>query len=385
MKRVVIICLCVVLSAAAVVAVWAALKPFVLSKAAEQLRQVFPGSEVSIRDFRFSPPRRIILADVAVARKGIYDFEAGEISADLGLFSLLAGRVLRVGLADAFVNISTPQESLSDFVQYLHLTPKKGGGLRVGAVGLENVNVHVTAGDAELDAALSLEYSFARAQVDMVAVSLPSLEAGGVTIKNIFIESADRPGRMNMAVEQVAVGKGVIDGVDGIVTLEGRTVFLEFFSARTFGGRLEGSVTLNVSALPEYLAEVRLSDVAIDRIVEDFELADKFFMDGKVSGDLVLQGKGAGINVLNGSFSTALGGGNLVIKDTRFMENIAQRTNQPLDIIVESFTNYHYNTGVIGLSLAEGNILLELALGGETGKRNLTLTLHDFLSKKDGI
>ena len=375
MKRIVSGALILVLLA---VALTLTARRVILAAAKSGLANFFPDSEVSIKDLRLTLPCRLVFTDVAVERKGIYGFEAGVVYADFGLFALLTGRVARAGLTDAFLNISTPQKNIADFVQYFNLQTHAGGGLRVDTIGLENVNINVTAKDVLLNSTLSLEYFLADVQAKAVAVSIPTLEGYGVKVENIFIESGDRPGELIMAVERLAVNKGVINGIDGIVTLEGGAVFLEFLSTQAFAGRLEGNVTLDVSGQPEYLAELRLTDVAIDRLVEDFELSDKFFMDGKISGDLVLQGKGPAISVLNGHFSTALGGGKLIITDTRFLENIAKGTNQPLDILVESFRNYHYNTGNIGLSLAEGSIMLDLALEGETGKRNLTITLHDF-------
>jgi hypothetical protein len=45
---------------------------------------------------------------------------------------------------------------------------------------------------------------------------------------------------------------------------------------------------------------------------------------------------------------------------------------------MESFKDYHYNTGVMKLSKAQDDLSLDIALDGEKGKRNLMVTLHDF-------
>jgi hypothetical protein len=45
---------------------------------------------------------------------------------------------------------------------------------------------------------------------------------------------------------------------------------------------------------------------------------------------------------------------------------------------VESFKDYHYNTALMKLSFDKGNIILDVALEGEAGKRNLSIVLHDF-------
>ena len=101
-------------------------------------------------------------------------------------------------------------------------------------------------------------------------------------------------------------------------------------------------------------------------------------MSGFLSGELLLNGDRNTIEVLTGDFSTAHIGGTLVINDTRFLENIARNTNQPVDILVESFQNYHYNSGTMKLSKEKDNLILDVALDGELGKRDLTVTLHNF-------
>jgi hypothetical protein len=68
----------------------------------------------------------------------------------------------------------------------------------------------------------------------------------------------------------------------------------------------------------------------------------------------------------------------LTIKDSGYLENMARSSGQSLDILVESLKNYHYNSGVAKLSLERNNFIFDIFLEGETGKRNLKVTLHDF-------
>lgn len=81
---------------------------------------------------------------------------------------------------------------------------------------------------------------------------------------------------------------------------------------------------------------------------------------------------------IKGYFNTAAPGGVLIIKDKMFLENVARQSNQPLDIIVESFRNYNYNNGIIKLSIESGNLTMEMRLDGMAGKRSLAVVLHDF-------
>jgi len=128
-----------------------------------------------------------------------------------------------------------------------------------------------------------------------------------------------------------------------------------------------------------------LPTVNLEKFINDFELDEKFQMTGVLSGHLVLNGNGGDINILNGDFFMAEKGGTLIIKDTRFLENIARSSDQSFEILVESFKNYHYNNGKIKILLKQEKLILDMVLDGEAGKRDLNITLHNFKPKKDDL
>ena len=103
---------------------------------------------------------------------------------------------------------------------------------------------------------------------------------------------------------------------------------------------------------------------------------DKVEMTGRLGGVVSMSGSGAVINEMEGDFFTDKNGGTLIIKDNKFLENISKDTKQPLDIIVESFKNYNYNSGILKLYLSNGNLVLNIDLNGEKGKRDFTVVLH---------
>jgi hypothetical protein len=147
---------------------------------------------------------------------------------------------------------------------------------------------------------------------------------------------------------------------------------------------LEGNIAgdLNIlilsAGIVKYDFNLKALDLNIRSFVEDFKLIDKFEMTGRLEGAMSLAGSGPAVNELNGTFFTDKPGGILIIKDTKFLENVAKNSKQPLDIIVESFKNYNYNSGILKLYMDNGNLVLDVNLNGQTGKRNLTIVLHDF-------
>jgi hypothetical protein len=98
---------------------------------------------------------------------------------------------------------------------------------------------------------------------------------------------------------------------------------------------------------------------------------------------MTVTGRGADIHILDGDFSAVDPGGLLEIKNEEFLKNIARNSQQPLDIVIASFKDYHYNVGALRVALEKSDLVFDAALDGETGKRNINITLHDFLLRKE--
>jgi hypothetical protein len=146
------------------------------------------------------------------------------------------------------------------------------------------------------------------------------------------------------------------------------------------GGTIAGDLNILIlsGGIVRYDFNLKALNLNIRSFVEDFKLIDKFEMTGRLEGAMSLAGSGQAVNELNGAFFTAKPGGVLIIKDTKFLENVAKNSKQPLDIIVESFKNYNYNSGILKLYMDNGNLVLDVNLNGQAGKRNLTIVLHNF-------
>jgi hypothetical protein len=156
-------------------------------------------------------------------------------------------------------------------------------------------------------------------------------------------------------------------------------VLMSPLSIDFFGGSIAGDLNILIlsSDVVKYSFNLKALDLNIKSFIEDFKLTDKVEMTGRLEGAASMSGSGAVINELQGDFFTDKNGGTLVIKDNKFLENISKDTKQPLDIIVESFKNYNYNSGILKLYLSNGNIILNINLNGEKGKRDFTIVLHD--------
>lgn len=165
---------------------------------------------------------------------------------------------------------------------------------------------------------------------------------------------------------------------NGRAVIRGKRADLELSSSNIFGGRIQGNARLEANERLEYSAEFNLTGIKIDEFIEDFEFGEKFKMSGKFSGTARIEGNGDSLEMLSGSLSAEHPGGTLVITDSRFLESVARASGQSFEMLVESFKNYRYNTGILKLSLDKGDLIFDIALDGEAGRRKLGIVAHDF-------
>ncbi len=184
-----------------------------------------------------------------------------------------------------------------------------------------------------------------------------------------------------MEIRRIKFGKLSLKDIQGKVRLKDEYLFLNSLSGKLFGGFLKGNGQINLTKPFGYQADLNFVNLDLNVFIKDFDLQEKAEITGKVSGFLRSQGQPDKIEVINGNFSAGQEGGTLTIKDLRFLENMARSSGQTLDLVVESFKNYRYNTGVTIVSLQDNNIVFFINLDGNTGKRDLNITLHDFNSK----
>lgn len=131
----------------------------------------------------------------------------------------------------------------------------------------------------------------------------------------------------------------------------------------------------------KYYATVHFANVAMGDVLDSFKLNDKLAWDGIMHGDLNISGEGRQMKIINGNLLSENKGGTIVIKDTQFLQNVAQNSKLPANLVVDSFQNYHYDSGSLKLYLEQEVLILDVALNGQTGKRNLKINLHDFTMK----
>ncbi len=185
----------------------------------------------------------------------------------------------------------------------------------------------------------------------------------------------------DVLIRKFQYGKFTAQNIMAKLRWKGKHVFLDALSGHLLNGTVKGKGSLTLGGGSRYLIQLNFTNLDLADFVKDFELKEKVEMTGMLSGTMTLKGTGNNIDILNGNFNSSPGGGNVTIKDTQFLENMARSSKLPPNIVVDSFKDYHYNVGLVRMLLDRGDLVLDVALDGVTGKRNLKMDLHEFSLK----
>jgi hypothetical protein len=358
-----------------VLGVWVFVKPIIIFIAKKQLKSTFIKSEVSIGRCALKPASELRLLDIEIKRDKIYCFKMKEARIYFDLPSLLRRKIRKFYLKDISVSVNLAQKNISDFSQYLNLKPSV---FLLNSAELVNLDLNLKSKEITLKAALaSTELNPIEQSINYLDLKIDSLDAGGLRLIDVSLE-ANKKKEGQFYIGKIQYDKIKIGQIKGRTLLEDKALSIDSLSAKVFDGELHGDLCLRIGKDVDYLCHLKFVNIDLADFVDDFNLKERFQVSGRLAGGLTLQGRGVNVNILSSDFSTVEPGGTLVIKDNKFLENMAQKSGRSLDIIAESFKDYHYNTGVMKLYLDKGNLVFDIAFEGEKGKRNLNITVHDF-------
>lgn len=350
-------------------------KPLIITLAKKQLGKVFVQSRISVARCALGA-NSLSFFDVEINRQGVYDVKVKEADIQYGLLLSFRYPFLKVFLKGANFRLDAPEKRINDIPVYFNLN--QNGPQIISSVDISGLALDVNTQDLSLKAATSLSLNLIAQSLEQLDFKIDSFKMFGVELKNASLKLKGRPGQGDFNIPELKYDKLTVSDIKGKVKLEGMNLSLYEVLAKMLGGDVEGELDLRAGKEIQYSANLKCKGLDVERFVRDFDLREKFDMTGKLSGNLRLQGEGAKIKILDGNFSTIPFGGTLVISNTEFLENMARNTRQPVDLLVESFKNYTYNTGIMSLGLSGNDIIFSFKLEGQAGKRELNVIVHDF-------
>ncbi len=308
------------------------------SAVVDALQKAVPGSAVSVGSCRFTPGGPLILEDVRLA-------------------------------------LETPSKN---FPRLRAASSGKGLlPLLVPAVVVKDMRPDIRTADLALSGTLSFTRDMRSSAFRELTLDIRTLTLGGGAVSGLWA-STDAPGAGRFGAAKISFDKFAAENLEGRFALSDAGVLLDGVRADLLGGRARAKLTAaRLGDAPVVTAEADLQGIPIASVLRLWEWDKKCAADGRVGGHLLAEFSAGKLSRLEGAL-VAEGGGDLVVLDQRFLENIAERSKQPIEIVKASFENYHYNSGTVGISLQENGLRLGLDLEGEQGKRDLEVTLHDW-------
>jgi len=253
---------------------------------------------------------------------------------------------------------------------------------KIDKIEILDANLDFTKDDIKIKAKASLQLDMAANSIDYIKLDVYSLMTNLFEIEGLTLNAYQGQDTGEFYIKGINYNKLKVADVMGKSELKERLLCISPLLVSFLGGNVKGEFSITLDEEMDYSLRLNTQGMEIKRFVDDMELNEKFDMTGRLGGAFYLSGKGQDIKDIKGDFNTAVPGGVLMIKDKTFLENVAKQSNQPLDIIVESFRKYNYNNGMIKLFMESGNIALDLKLDGGAGKRSLMIVLHDFKKRK---
>lgn len=339
---------------------------FFIFLAGKELKKIFPESNVSISGCSFYPLGRISFSGIEIKNSPLFDIQIAEAGAGYNF----------AYLKDAQISVSSSENIFPQLLRYFRRAPARSIPLKIRGLELENVKLKVESADLSIRGAVSLQADLLNRCLNYCQLK-SDLSIMGLEFKNLFLNvKAGVEG--DFSIEGLSYKKGKIKDVKSSVWLKKEGLFFDSLSLGIFGASVKGDLSIRTDKTGEYRTHLKFTDLDLGVFTSDFELEKKLLLEGKVSGDITLEGSGSRLRILSGKFYTLEPGGMLAVTDAGLLKNLAQRSAKELNILVEGFKKYHYNTGVMTISLDNGDLALGVNLAGEEGRRDLTVVVHDF-------
>ncbi len=351
-----------------------AFKPLVISAAKAQLRRAFPESTVAIEGCVLKPDS-LGLTGITIENKKAYTIVVQKAAARFSPLSLIEGAVAEVEIRGIDLDIRAPQKRSIDLLPLIRLSPGKSL-FAVGRVRLSGVNARIAAKDLEAKASFSIDLDPSAQTISAFEMRLDSFRGYNLAINAADLSMRQKTENGRLTIREICYNnKLTVTDIGSGVALKKEILLLNGLSAEALGGRISGEAKLKLDKNLDYLVNLSVRGISLDRVTGDLELEKRVQMSGSLNGAVGLRGQAQAIRFLNADLSVAAPGGALIITDAGFLDTIAKGSRQYLDAVTESFKDYHYAEGTARAHKEGEDYVLEVMLDGAQGKRNFKITV----------
>ncbi len=351
-------------------------RPIIVSAVKKELLKSFPDSVVTVAGCEFSLTQ-LAFSGIEIKKAHSHDFKVSRLVVEFEMLALLHGKVHAISVDEGQINIDLVKQTVLNLPKvFLPKGSSPKSPFAIEKISLNHLQFNIHTKDLKADFSVSLDFAMDKQILHAIEIQLNSLEFQDLVLKNALLKVTEQePGNFHM--DSFQYNKLKVTNLGSRVILDQEKLVFPNLSGTTLNGKISGELVLGNNPLIDYKFNIHVENLDVQVFIHEFEFEKTFTMPGLMSGDVALAGKGPGVKILSGNISLGEKGGVLVIKDTRFLETVAKNSNLPPDLVVDSFKNYNYNTGIVALSLDQGNVGVEISLDGKAGKQKFNFIFHD--------
>jgi len=355
-----------------------ALKPVLHVVIKNSIAEQIPGAVVKIAGIEtgFSG---ISVKGLNVEKKNTLQVDVPDLYLRFSVPGLLKGALSEIRVNNPVLKITAPEKKFESLKKLFLAGKKKGKGIFIQVVSINNLEVEVRTKDILFKGKVNLAVDLGAGAVKTTDIVLDSFSSMDINAKNISIKSDNKGSKLAFGCGTFKYRKFVIDNAESsIEILPDNTVGFNNFKADFAGGIINGLIKFEKSDILSYRAKFDFRNIDLSSIMKSFEVDNKLDLSGRMEGSLEFAGDEKRINAIAGDFVTDAPGGIMYMKDDSMLKSMAEKYKQDINILLESFRNYHYNKGHMKVRLEANDIVMDAGLEGEAGNRNLIIVLHEF-------
>ena len=375
-KKIVALIFCV---AAVILLAAAAIRPVIKGLIEASLRRTFIGSSVSIAGYSLNPFSSLELYAIRINNGELYNFSIGKIKIRYTPLSLIRKKIESIAVNDIDLNINIARSDKFDVSRYLRLEKKNVFVLK--EIKLSGCRLKLSSDGLLLESDMAFDLDLESGVINHIYLGLPAFNFGQFKLVGLIFEAKNNSGQGRFFAQKISYAKINLGNLRADAVLSGKKLALENLSVDVLDGVVGGNAACVLTLPFSYAANFKASDINLAKLISDLDLMDRLMLEGVVSGDLRVEGEDADFNILDANFKSQGPGGRLTITDERILEAMAKNTGQALGFMVESFRDYRYNTAKAGLGIKDGDMILNVAMDSEAGKRDFDIVWHDFSIK----
>ncbi len=331
------------------------------------LEDVFKDAKVSVGRFSLERPFAVGVSDILIDAKG-YRISIPKATLNPALeLAVIEPKVLIRGYPaaqDPSTKTGSADPVANDFP---------------GLVEIRDAVIELKLPAVQAEVRGSVKIDLRDRQVHFARLQAPSLKSGKLKVENIALDlpGSGRPGVLT--AERLTLEKLKVSGIRGEVVWEDTLIDVRDITASWVKGAVLGRARLQTQDPFAYEADLEVRELDLDTFTEEMKLKNKMSAEGKLTGNISVQGDRSGIRSLKGRFDAGSGGGDLVIQDPNFLKYLAENTRQPMALVEAAFKEYHFDTGSVAVGKTDRSLGLSVNLSGAKGRRDFEINLHDIL------